>query len=62
MAANRKLRETLKNEVEKQNGVKFFVPELKYCGDNAAMVGVAAILRPEIAESNLKPEPSLAVV
>jgi N6-L-threonylcarbamoyladenine synthase len=61
VAANKGLRETLRGEVEK-TGVGFFVPELKYCGDNAVMVGAAAILRPEIAGADLKSEPSLAVV
>ena len=61
VAANNKLREALKQEVE-MAGLSFRVPELKYCGDNAAMVGVAAILRPEKSELNLKPDPSLATV
>ncbi len=62
VAANKKLRETLKNEVEKLAGVRFFVPEMKYCGDNAAMVGTAAILRPEESGFDLRPDPSLGVV
>lgn len=41
VAANKKLRETLKNESERNN-FKFFVPEFKLCTDNAAMVAVAA--------------------
>ena len=61
VAANKMLRESLRAAVENAR-VRFYVPELKYCGDNAVMVGTAAILRPEIAESNLKPEPSLGVV
>ncbi|KKT49397.1 MAG: putative tRNA threonylcarbamoyladenosine biosynthesis protein Gcp [Candidatus Collierbacteria bacterium GW2011_GWC2_44_18] len=61
VAANNKLRETLKHEVERA-GLSFHVPELKYCGDNAAMVGAVAILRREEAELDLKPEPSLATV
>ncbi|HCQ31009.1 TPA: tRNA (adenosine(37)-N6)-threonylcarbamoyltransferase complex transferase subunit TsaD [Candidatus Collierbacteria bacterium] len=61
VAANRKLRETLRQEVEK-TGLTFHVPELKYCGDNAAMVGAAAILRPNEAGMDLKPEPGLATV
>lgn len=62
VAANKKLRERLRAEVEKTEETKFFVPELKYCGDNAAMVGAVAILRREEAELDLKPEPSLATV
>ncbi len=61
VAANKKLREALRVEVESA-GVQFFVPELKYCGDNAAMVGAAAILRPEDSKLDLKPDPSLGVV
>ncbi len=61
VAANIKLRERLKDEVEK-SGVKFFVPELKYCGDNAAMVGAAAVMRPDVSTVDLKPDPSLGVV
>jgi len=61
VAANKKLREALRIEVEKA-GIMFFVPELKYCGDNAAMVGAAAILRPEESTFDLKPEPSLQTV
>jgi N6-L-threonylcarbamoyladenine synthase len=40
VAANKQLREALKNEAEK-NGFKFFVPEFKLCTDNAAMVAIA---------------------
>lgn len=62
VAANKILREKLRVETEKIVGVEFFVPELKYCGDNAAMVGAAAILRPNETNMDLKPEPSLSVV
>lgn len=59
VAANKLLRETLKAEVEK-GGLAFFMPELKYCGDNAAMVAAGAILMPQaVAHSDLKPDPSL---
>ena len=40
VAANKQLRETLKNEAEK-SGYNFFVPEFKLCTDNAAMIGCA---------------------
>jgi N6-L-threonylcarbamoyladenine synthase len=62
VAANKKLRATLRSEIEKLSGVKFFVPDLKYCGDNAAMVGAASVLRPEETTWSLKPDPSLGVV
>lgn len=62
VAANKKLREGLKLAVEK-TGTKFFCPELKYCGDNAAMVGAAAIIAPhEVKPVELRPDPSVATV
>ena len=41
VSANSELRRRLKEECEKE-GFKLFYPSLKYCGDNAAMVGVQA--------------------
>ncbi len=41
VSANSELRKRLKEECEKEN-FKLFYPSLKYCGDNAAMVGVQA--------------------
>ncbi len=61
VAANSKIREALKS-LEDEYEVKFFVPELKYCGDNAAMIGTAAIMRPVEAMTDLMPEPGLDVV
>jgi len=62
VAANKQLRESLRIEVEKHD-IKFFCPELKYCGDNAAMVGAVAILAPdEVKPVDLKPDPSVATV
>ncbi len=40
VAANKKLRETLKNKANNE-GYEFFVPEFKLCTDNAAMVAIA---------------------
>lgn len=40
VSANSELRAMLKAECEKNN-FDFYLPQLKYCGDNAAMVGVA---------------------
>lgn len=63
VAANKQLREGLKMAVEKIEGVKFFCPELKYCGDNAAMVGAVAIIAPqEVKAVELRPDPSVATV
>lgn len=62
VAANKQLREKLRMEVENTER-KFFCPELKYCGDNAAMVGAVAILAPrEVKVTELKPDPSIATV
>lgn len=41
VSANSELRTRLEEEC-KNRGIKFYRPELKYCGDNAAMVGVQA--------------------
>jgi len=63
VAANTVLRSRLRETTEKVAGVKFFCPELKYCGDNAAMVGAVAILAPNEAKiRELRPEPGLATV
>lgn len=62
VAANSTLRQKLRNEVEKIEGVNFFVPQLKYCGDNAAMVAASALLRPDKTDLELKPDPGIATV
>ncbi len=41
VSANSELRRRTE-ETAKQKGIKFYTPQLKYCGDNAAMVGVQA--------------------
>lgn len=41
VAANSKLKELLKAGCESE-GIELFMPELKYCGDNAAMIGSQA--------------------
>jgi len=45
VAANQILRLNLESEIKKR-GVDIFVPNLKYCTDNAAMIAACAILRP----------------
>jgi N6-L-threonylcarbamoyladenine synthase len=60
VAANKGLRERMQHEIESE---QLFIPELKYCGDNAAMVGAAAILRKDvILAKDLFPIPSLQTV
>lgn len=62
VAASKRLRERLGKRCE-EAGVKLFMPEFKYCTDNAAMVGAAAVLRPEIKEVlRVEPEPGLEVI
>ena len=41
VAANKELRESLEKKC-KENKIKFSVPKIKYCTDNAAMIGAAA--------------------
>ena len=61
VAANKKLRETLRAKIEKLN-ITFCVPEIKYCMDNAAMIAVAgytqAIKKDFTAWQNLKADPN----
>ena len=41
VSANRGLRDKFQEECEK-NGIDLTIPEIKYCTDNAAMIGAAA--------------------
>lgn len=50
VSANSELRARMENEC-KQNGFELYFPPLKYCGDNAAMVGAQAIY--EYKDGNL---------
>lgn len=46
VSANKELRKQLKTKVEKEiPGAHFLVPDLKYCTDNAVMVGIAAFFQ-----------------
>ena len=61
VSANSGLRKALE-EVCKELGVELLKPEIKYCTDNAAMIGAAgyyAYLRGDIADFSLNPEPGL---
>ncbi len=61
VAANSKIREEMRKTVESR-GLKFFVPELKYCGDNAAMIGACALLKPITASTEISPDPGMGII
>lgn len=61
VSANRMIRESLIGKYS-DTSPRLFIPNLKYCGDNAAMIGAAAILRPSLVSFDLAPDPSLGVV
>ncbi len=46
VAANSALRKQFEAEISTRPGWRFFIPALKYCTDNAAMVGAAAYFNP----------------
>ena len=61
VAANKIIRQGLQ-EMAMSKGVDIYMPEIKYCGDNAAMVGAAAVLfRDKVSIDYLRPEPGLGV-
>ncbi len=61
VAANKIIRKTLLT-VGDDLGVEIRLPDLKYCGDNAAMIGAAAILKPvKVLPDSLKPESNLSL-
>lgn len=64
VAANKLLRQNLESSIKNlAEDVSFFVPELKYCTDNAAMIGAVAIMRPDYVEPLLlRPEPGLEII
>ncbi len=63
VSANSELRARLKEECDKR-GYSLYYPPLKYCGDNAAMVGAQAIFEYEdgnIADSSLNATATLPI-
>lgn len=63
VSANSELRSRMKAECDKR-GIKLYYPELKYCGDNAAMVGVQAFYEyssGNIADSSLNATATLPI-
>lgn len=64
VSANRYLREQMSLKAE-QNGIKFYMPKMEYCTDNAAMIGSAGyyayVAGIGIADMTLAPNPSLSL-
>lgn len=63
VAANRGLRAALAERCDRE-GIALLIPPLKYCTDNAAMIGAAAYLKwknGEFSSLELKAEPSLSL-
>lgn len=61
VSANSSLRESL-NNMCKELGVELLKPDIKYCTDNAAMIGAAAYyayIRGDRADFSLNPDPGL---
>ena len=61
VSANKGLRDRLSSECEKL-GVELLKPEIKYCTDNASMIGAAAyesFIKNDFADYKLEPNPSL---
>lgn len=62
VSANKLLRQELSKKCE-QNGIKCYLPDLKYCTDNAAMIGSSAyfdvLLGKPFADSSLAPKANL---
>ncbi|NLC31990.1 MAG: tRNA (adenosine(37)-N6)-threonylcarbamoyltransferase complex transferase subunit TsaD [Clostridiales bacterium] len=64
VSANSLLRRQIKSVCDEE-GIKLYLPELKYCGDNAAMIGAAAFRRLshlDLADLSLNANPSLRLV
>ncbi len=64
VAANTRLRSQLKETADRQ-GIRLVVPSMKYCTDNAAMIGITGLLnylRGQRSTLDLAPQPSLRLV
>lgn len=60
VSANSELRKQMTQACEKKN-LKVYFPELKYCGDNAAMVGVQAFFEKKRAGSDLNARATMGI-
>ena len=64
VAANSRLRDILGKNCA-QKGIKLFVPSHSYCTDNAAMIGITALMKyrkGDVSSLDLAPKPSLRLV
>lgn len=63
VAANRGLRTALQERCERE-GIELLIPPMKYCTDNAAMIGAAAYIKwqhGESSELDMKADPGLSL-
>lgn len=60
VSANSELRKRMKETAEKQ-GIELFYPELCYCGDNAAMIGVQAAYENCVADMTLNARATMGI-
>lgn len=60
VSANSELRKRMK-ETALSNGVDLYYPELCYCGDNAAMIGVQAAYEEKIADMSLNARATMGI-
>ncbi len=60
VSANSELRKVM-SAACKEKGIELYFPELKYCGDNAAMVGVQAMYEKTIAGSELNARATMGI-
>ncbi len=60
VSANSELRSRMAAACEEKN-IKLYFPELEYCGDNAAMVGVQAFYEKTVADSGLNARATMGI-
>lgn len=60
VSANSELRKRMKEAADK-NGIDLYYPELCYCGDNAAMIGVQAAYETKIADMTLNARATMGI-